>query len=478
MTTSREDTKSLVICDDAGYTKIGHSKTRQHVAAILANLATLCIGMANAWTAPALPLIQRQTDVILPLYATEEQASWISSLLPIGAVVGALPAGYLADKLGRRRVLLMMALPFFLGWMLIVLAADSVTQVYVGRFTIGLACGACTVLVPLYNEEIAEDSIRGKLGVYFDFVLNIGILFMYVLGSYLPYLCFTLISGAFPVIFYASFYRMPESPTFLVSKHLFLEAEKSLLWLRNGSIVYDTDTQPEIMRLIVRMREAARTDRPSLFNMSTFKAVAIVFGLMFFQQLDGMNAVIYYSVQIFQEAGSSLEPTYCTMIIGAALVLAMFVPTFTVDKIGRRPLLLLSTIGATFSLAFLTIYFYFKQNGFDIESWRWLPLTSLVIYVTVLSMGLSPLPFFMVAELVPTAIKGKVSAYAISFNRSNTFLLTKLFPYLVITIGPDRTFGILCCLCILATLFVSVCVPETKGRSREEIELMMETSLT
>ncbi|XP_067014327.2 facilitated trehalose transporter Tret1 isoform X3 [Anabrus simplex] len=473
MTTSREDTKSLVICDDAGYTKIGHSKTRQHVAAILANLATLCIGMANAWTAPALPLIQRQTDVILPLYATEEQASWISSLLPIGAVVGALPAGYLADKLGRRRVLLMMALPFFLGWMLIVLAADSVVQVFLGRFVIGVAAGACTVLVPLYNEEIAEDSIRGILGVYFDFIGCLGILFMYVLGACLSYMWFTLVCTGVPLVFFATFFWMPETPTFLLSKHLFLEAEKSLLWLRNGSIVYHGRTQPEIMRLLSRLQETTRTDRPSLLNKTTFKTVAIVLGLMFFHQMDGMNAVVFYAVQIFQDAGSSISPSCCSIIIGTALTLAILVPTFTVDRIGRKPLLLMSSIAASICMAVLAGYFYYKDNDFDVDSWRWVPLASLVTYVSFLSMGFGPLPFFMVAELVPTAAKGRVTAYAIAFNRSITFMLTKMFPFFVHDIGAYITYGFFSGMCMLAAIFVAIWVPETKGKSREEIQLLL-----
>ncbi|XP_068086538.1 facilitated trehalose transporter Tret1 isoform X2 [Anabrus simplex] len=102
--------------------KITHWKTHQHTAALLANLAAMCCGIAMAWTSPALPLIQRETNVTLPLYATEEQASWISSLLPIGALTGALPAGYMANIFGRRKVLLVTAVVYLIGWVVIVSA--------------------------------------------------------------------------------------------------------------------------------------------------------------------------------------------------------------------------------------------------------------------------------------------------------------------------------------------------------------------
>ncbi|XP_067014325.2 facilitated trehalose transporter Tret1 isoform X2 [Anabrus simplex] len=473
MTTSREDTKSLVICDDAGYTKIGHSKTRQHVAAILANLATLCIGMANAWTAPALPLIQRQTDVILPLYATEEQASWISSLLPIGAVVGALPAGYLADKLGRRRVLLMMALPFFLGWMLIVLAADSILQVYAGRFIIGLAAGACTVLVPIYNEEIAEDSIRGMIGVYFNLMLFSGILLMYLLGAFLSYIHFTVAGCLMPILFFKIFFWMPESPTYLVFTKRLPEAEKSLMWLRDSSILYDVGVQPEILTLMTRATENA-TSSSTLCTRTSLKAIAIIFGLVLFQQLSGINALIYYAVEIFNDAGSSVSGYISSIIIGAVQILAVSIPCFTVDRFGRKPLLIISSILVAICLGLISGYFYFKDHNYDIDSWRWIPLTSLVTYVITLTIGFGTLPFFMVAELVPTSIKGKVTSASTSLYWATSFLVTKIFPYMVHNVGQDITYGILSGISVLACIFTIFAVPETKGKSREEIQDILE----
>ncbi|XP_067013918.2 facilitated trehalose transporter Tret1 isoform X1 [Anabrus simplex] len=451
--------------------KITHWKTHQHTAALLANLAAMCCGIAMAWTSPALPLIQRETNVTLPLYATEEQASWISSLLPIGALTGALPAGYMANIFGRRKVLLVTAVVYLIGWVVIVSADVFIVLVYLGRFILGLAVGVSLVLVPLYSEEIAEDSIRGAVGAYLDFMLCIGFLYMYVLGTFLSYISFTVTAGIIPLIFAVTFFWMPETPTFLVSKNLITEAENSLKWLRNSKEGYNIDTELQCLR--ARFEKTSDEEQPSQSKRTTMKAVAIIFGLMFFQQMCGINAVIFYTVQIFEDAGSSLPSDICTIIVGVVQVIAVFVASLAVDHLGRRPILLFSSTVMAICLASLSAYFYFRENAFDIESWRWLPLASLIVYVIVFSVGFGPLPWFMMVELVPNSAKGWVTAIAVSFNWAVALLVTKLFPYMLHHIGQDITYGVLCSMCILGTLFVALAVPETKGKSREEIQLIL-----
>jgi MFS family permease len=133
----------------------------QYLASSLATLFAVCVGTVDGWTSPALPFLQRSqgdgfSNNSSRHVVTEDEASWIGSLAPLGALAGAIPAGYLANVIGRRRLLLLLTVPMLLGWMIIIVAQDSVPSLYIARFILGVACGAATVATPLYNEEIAE----------------------------------------------------------------------------------------------------------------------------------------------------------------------------------------------------------------------------------------------------------------------------------------------------------------------------------
>lgn len=152
-------------------------------------------------------------DSWLPV--SEEQGSWVSSLLAIGAMAGAFPAGSLADKLGRKKALLLLAGPFLLSWTMIVFA-KSVWMLYIARFVGGTSVGASCVLVPTYIAEIASPSARGTLGAIFQLFLAFGIVLTFVLGSTVSYTVLGILCGLVEVIFIAAFFWMPESPMWLV----------------------------------------------------------------------------------------------------------------------------------------------------------------------------------------------------------------------------------------------------------------------
>lgn len=180
-----------------------------------ASLLAVGVGTALAWTSPVLPKLSAK-DSWLPV--SEEEGSWVSSLLAIGAIVGALPSGTLAEKIGRKKALLILAGPFLLSWGLI-LAARAVWLLCLARFIVGTAVGASCVLVPTYIAEIAEASARGTLGAMFQLFLALGIVLAFVMGAVLPYSAFAVVCGIIELLFVATFFFMPESPTWLVVSH-------------------------------------------------------------------------------------------------------------------------------------------------------------------------------------------------------------------------------------------------------------------
>lgn len=175
-------------------------------------LLAVGVGTALAWSSPVLPKLFAEDSWLL---ITPEQGSWVGSLLALGAMVGAIPAGTMADKIGRKRSILSLSVPFLLSWAMITLA-NSVWMLYAARFIVGMGVGASCVLVPTYVSEIADTSTRGTLGALFQLFLCIGIVLSFVMGSQLSYTAFAIFCGSIQVLFIVTFVWMPESPTWLV----------------------------------------------------------------------------------------------------------------------------------------------------------------------------------------------------------------------------------------------------------------------
>ena len=170
------------------------------------------VGTALAWTSPVLPQLEEKDSW---LSITPEEGSWVGSLLALGAMLGALVSGPMADKLGRKKSLLFLAAPFLLSWVLIIFSW-KLWLIYVARFIVGSGVGAACVLVPTYISEIAEVSARGTLGAMFQLFLTVGILLAFVFGAVLSYTVFAIICALVEVGFLVSFVWMPESPVWLI----------------------------------------------------------------------------------------------------------------------------------------------------------------------------------------------------------------------------------------------------------------------
>jgi len=172
----------------------------------------LGVGTVLAWTSPVLPQLYKEDSWLV---ITKEQGSWVGSLLALGAILGAVPSGPMADKLGRKRMLLLLTAPFLLSWVIIIFAS-TLWLIYLARLIVGAAVGAACVVVPTYISEIAETSTRGSLGAMFQLFLTVGILLAFILGAVMNYTTFAIVCALIEVGFFACFVWMPESPIWLV----------------------------------------------------------------------------------------------------------------------------------------------------------------------------------------------------------------------------------------------------------------------
>lgn len=441
------------------------SKAMQFVGAVAVSFAAVSAGTALAWTSPALSGIKTDLTEV-----TEDQRNWVGPFLAIGAFAGALPFGILADKVGRKWATIAIGVPYILSWITLALASNA-TMLYVGRLLSGVATGASCVVAPMFISEIAETSLRGALGAFFQLFLTVGILYVYVAGALMNWVLLSWSCIIFPILLILTVFFIPDSPIYLAKQGKRQEAGAALKWFWGrqcntqvalSNIQSDLDALPG---------EAKLSD---LFSVrSNLMALIISLALMLFQQFSGINAVIFFAQDIFEAAGSTLPPAICTIIVGIVQVVMTVASALLVEKAGRRLLLLQSSVIMGLCLVTLGVFFQMKEGGADVANLSILPLGSVVLFIVCFSLGFGPLPWMMMGELFASDVKSVASAIAVMFNWTLVFIITFTFSLMKDSWGGGPTFYFFAAFMVAGTIFVFILVPETKGKSNAQIQAIL-----
>lgn len=402
----------------------------------------------------------------------DDSLGWIGSMATFGATAACIPIGKLCDVIGRKLAMLYLAIPFTVGWLLIIFA-NSLPILYIGRFLTGFAGCAFCVSAPIYTSEIAEKDIRGALGSYFEFLLATGIALSFGVPMITDIKSYTIIMAILPVIFVIAFVFQPESPIYLLKHNKEDKARTALIRLRGNS--YDIDAEiREIRNDLLAEQNCKISALQSLRKKGTQTSILVCFSLMFFQQACGINAVIFYADSIFASAGSKLDPKISTLILGLMEATATFGATTVVDRLGRRILLISSTLLMGISGAVLGIFFTLQDRQLVdqdvISALGYIPIISLCLFIIMFSLGIGPIPWLISAELFPQEIKSIATGGAATFNWFTGFLIAKFYLDLKNAIGSDITFYMFSGLSVIGAVFTFLFVPETKGKSLDEIQ--------
>lgn len=441
-------------------------RVTQYMAAITATIGGFIMGTVLAWTSPA---GDKLTHGEYGFPISESDLSWIGSSMALGAIFGSPVCGSLVDTIGRKNTMLFLSIPCLFGWGLICWS-QSVLMFCAGRLLTGFGAGSFAVVVPMYTAEIGEAEIRGTLGTYFQLQCTAGILFVYAVGSWATVFALTIICATLPVFFAGLMLLMPESPQFNLKKNRLKQAREALQWFRGS----EYDIESEITDMQNSLEKERNEKVPLLQAFSTPAAkrgLLIGLGVMFIQQFGGINAVVFYTVKIFKDAGSSLDPNIATIIVGTIMMVTTWIATMVVDRLGRRILLLVSALIMALSTSTLGLYFYLKSHGSDVSSLGWLPLASMCIFIIVFSLGFGPIPWMLVGEIFPSQIKGMAVSIACLFNWFSVLLVTKFFADIITLLGGHTAFWIFSGVALFGTFFTYVLVPETKGKTLDEIQM-------
>nr|XP_050859153.1 facilitated trehalose transporter Tret1-like [Vespula vulgaris] len=438
----------------------------QYIASFSASLGALAAGMSVSWTSQA-GVNGANIARVYNISITAEEFSWIGSLAAFGSAVSCVPIGILADIIGRKYSMLILVIPFTIGWLCIIFA-NSIALFYVGRFLTGFSGGAFCVTGPMYTSEIAESEIRGRLGLFYQLFLTVGILTVSILNLGVNVFELSVISGFVPIVFGVTFFFMPETPVYYLIKGNEDAARKSYIKFRGPH--YDIEPELSMQKRIIEETSKHKVSFLTLLKTNACKkAILISYGLMGFQQFSGVNAVAFYIGPIFETAGGSVGPKEAAVVIGVIGITMVFISTLIVDRLGRKILLTISIIFMCLSLLALGIYFYLMEK-MNTSSLGWLPLLSVCSYIVSFAIGFGPIPWMMISEVFSPETRAIAGSSACLLNWVVAFIVTKTFVNLNNTIHNYGTFWLFSFVCAVGICFVLFFVPETKGKTLEQIQ--------
>ncbi|MDR1092223.1 MAG: sugar porter family MFS transporter [Prevotella sp.] len=400
---------------------------------------------------------------------TESGLGTVAALLTIGCLFGALFTGSFTDKYGRKKVMIITAVLYIISALGCALA-PSALLLTVFRVLSGLAVGATSVVGPMYISEIAPAKQRGALVSLNQFAITIGILLAYVFD----YLLLSLgenswrymlsVPAVFGVFYLACLLgSFTESPRWLLSKGKREEAAGVLYKIGGNDLV--RQDLPEMEKALDAEKGKEKVSISGLFKGKTGKVVLIGSLIAAFQQLTGVNAVIMFAPDIFQSAGSMKDDSlFQSMIVGLINFLMTIVALKLVDSKGRKTLLSAGAVGMIVSLSYLTFEFSGSvPNAIGV-------LIALLAYISFFAASFAPVMWVIISEIYPNRIKSIAMSFSTAITWLCCFLTIQFAPVISNSLGVNYLFGIFGVFCVIAFVFVKIWIPETKGKTLEQIE--------
>jgi SP family galactose:H+ symporter-like MFS transporter len=398
------------------------------------------------------------------------QVELVVSAVLLGATVGAIASARVSDKVGRRAVLLAAATSFAIGAIGSALAPDPIVLV-LARLLVGVAIGVASYAVPLYISELSPANARGWLVSLNQLAITLGIVFSYGVdyafsgvGAWRWMLGIAVVPA---VLLFVGVALLPETPRWLVRNGQLLEARRVLLRLRPADAV---ERELSEIEATARLRSGSWAE---LLSRPMRVVLVVGIGLAIFQQVTGINTVIYYAPTIMQLAGvpTASGAILATLGIGIVNVLMTVVAMLLLDRVGRRPLLLGGM--ALMAVALFALGLAFALPGL-ISSLSSVAVAFLMLYVGAFAISLGPIFWLLISEIYPLRLRGLAAGVATMANWGSNLLVALTFLSLIEGLGTAMTFWLYGSVTLAAIVFAYKLVPETKGHSLEELDLLID----
>ncbi|BDD05819.1 sugar porter family MFS transporter [Aureibacter tunicatorum] len=386
------------------------------------------------------------------------------SILVIGCMIGAFLWGPISDRIGRKRALLSISILFSIGFLGQFIGVDNLILLRISRLIGGMAVGAVSVVVPAYISEVSPTDIRGKMGSMAQFGIVIGIMVAYcidyvvvdfnqaqayMLGQGLPFAL---------LYFLGILFLLPESPDWLLERGRVKEA--FAIYRKIGGVAY-------AHQQVEQTSSSKGQNENNGASLTVFKGKmgkVLIFGILLavFQQVTGINAIIFYAPKIIEQVGAGADPLISAIMIGVVNFLFTIIAIPLVDRVGRKKLLLLGAVGMVISLSYIAFNFGNELAGAGI-------LFALMSYIAFFAFTWGPVMWIVNSEIFPGRIRGLAMSIAIAMSWVCTFLLGQYFPFML-EILQGKVFSGFAVMSLVAFAFTYIFIPETKGKSFAEIQ--------
>eukprot|EP00043_Microstomoeca_roanoka_P007023 m.68003 g.68003 ORF g.68003 m.68003 type:complete len:507 (+) comp13662_c0_seq1:177-1697(+) len=440
------------------------SVVRPLLFSLMAALGPLAFGYTLGYTSPIKNDLQ---DPKIGIGINQSQQDIFGSIVNVGAMIGALVAGVLIDGIGRTRTFLVSAIFYVAGFLLIAFCkpvAEPFAMLMVGRVLNGFAVGIASLAIPVYIAEIAPTNLRGGMGSINQLAVTAGILLAYAIGLGVRWDALAWIGALIPGALGLCSFIVPPSPRYLAKKERMEAALNSLKRLRGPGVNVEVELNEIVNNIASEEKSGSIMD---VFRGASGRALIVAAALMLFQQFSGINAVIFFSAQIFEDAGFS-NSNVAALIVSGVQVVVTAISCVLVDKSGRRALLMVSGLGMAASAALLGYFFWMQNNQYSISGT--VALVNVIVYIACFSLGLGAIPWLMMSEIFPSRTRGTASSLATLLNWTCSFIVTETFASIKSALHEQGVFWLYGGVCIAGVIYVWLDVPETKGRSLEEIE--------
>jgi len=435
-----------------------------YLLAMVAALGGLLFGYDTAVISGAIGFMQENFGL------DSIEKGWVASCALLGCIVGAAVAGVLSDRLGRKKILLMAAMLFIIS-ALGSAVPRNITEFVIARILGGFGVGMASMLSPLYIAEIAPARIRGRMVSLNQLAIVGGMVVVYYVNSLIAQgndntwnittgWRWMFASETLPaLLFFVLLFLVPESPRWLTKQGREDEA-RDILTRVGGQRQAETQMRDIHDAITQESGSLGQLLEP---GMRIALMIAVVLAVL--QQITGINVVLYYAPEIFKSAGvKATQAIGDTVTVGVVNMLFTLMAIWLVDKVGRKPLLLIGAAGMGISLTLLGGAFAFHR----VEG-PWV-LLFILFYVAAFAMAMGPVVWVVLAEIFPTRIRGRAMSIATVCLWTACYLVSQTFPWMLEQFEGPLTFWFYGAMCLAALLFVARFVPETKGKTLEEIE--------
>jgi len=453
----------------------------QLLPVLAANIAALSSGLALGYSAVLLP--QLEPDVHFsnssgssykPFTADPEQGSWIASLFGLGAVFGGLVSALLGNKHGRRTSIMLFAVPDLLGWIMVA-SSQNLGMMLVGRFLAGFSAAGYSTNIQIYVAELSQPQHRGWLSGLTMPIMAIGVLTMYLVGSWLPWHLAAATCIPVPCLLVYTLFFFWDSPYWYFQLGKDKSALSSLEQFRgkDAHVVSEVFQIQEQMRKVSATVEHGFTDGIKLVwkEKKYLRPFLILNSLFLLMLFSGKFSIEFYAVHIFKDTGAHINEYLAAVIVAFIHLVGSLIFIPLVQRFSRKLLLILSSLVMGVSLILLGFSVYYLNHVKDtLFGFNFIPLISIIAYMLAAPLGLCSIPFMYIAEFYPTEVRSVLGGLTIAISNIELFLVVKTFPNLESLMGEHGVFWLYAGACFGAIIFTLSYIPETKDRPLEQVE--------